>query len=383
MHFIYNKSPKEEHLTWLDGVRGIASIWVMLSHIQILTGLAPIPILSWGWLAVDVFMMLSGFLMAHHYILRQHKEPWQHPKTVFYFWLRRFFRIAPLYYLLLAVALLAGPLLGEFRADIATIWPLTATPPQRYTDSSISNIIMHLTFAFGLSPFYAFHTALPDWSIGLEMQFYLAFPFIMWLFMVSGPVISTILLMIVCGGVQYLWPNYWSSFEMPAFLLMKLPIFLIGILIACGKNNGEMKRYLLYTLLLVMGLHFVHPIKLGWQDLTLAILMFYLTGSKELPGSNIFHPIFSWLRQLLACRLAVFLGATSYSVYLLHLMVVIPVAGYLSTMHSYLMLNQYVRFIVVVVLVTPVVYAIAWLLYNKIELVGIKIGKWLIASVPA
>jgi len=71
-----NDANNLQHLPWLDGLRGIAALWVMLSHIQILSGLRSLPVLSWGNVAVDLFMMLSGFLMAHHYVLRQDKEPW-------------------------------------------------------------------------------------------------------------------------------------------------------------------------------------------------------------------------------------------------------------------------------------------------------------------
>ena len=95
-----------DHLPWLDGLRGFAALWVLVSHAQILSGMRGIPVLSWGELAVDLFMLLSGFLMAHHYVLRQEKEPWDAKATFYTFWLRRFFRIAPLYYFLLFFALL-------------------------------------------------------------------------------------------------------------------------------------------------------------------------------------------------------------------------------------------------------------------------------------
>ena len=94
------------NLPWLDGLRGLASIWVLLSHIQILTGLRDIPLLSWGELAVDLFMLLSGFLMAHNYIARKQSEPWESSRTIGQFWVRRFFRIAPLYYVVLVLSLI-------------------------------------------------------------------------------------------------------------------------------------------------------------------------------------------------------------------------------------------------------------------------------------
>src|SRR3569832_20408 len=111
-----------EHLPWLDGLRGFAALWVLASHVQILSGMHAVPVLSWGGLAVDLFMLLSGFLMAHHYVLRREREPWEDRSTFLIFWLRRFFRIAPLYYVLLVIALGLGPWLGEAREMIAQVW---------------------------------------------------------------------------------------------------------------------------------------------------------------------------------------------------------------------------------------------------------------------
>ena len=113
-------------------------------------------------------------------------DPWTAPATWRAFWLRRFFRIAPAYYLLLIVALLIGPWLGECRTLIAGPFPGTTTPIERYTDASFANIAAHVSFVFGALPAYAFRTPLPDWSIGLEMQFYAVFPFLMLLIGVRG-----------------------------------------------------------------------------------------------------------------------------------------------------------------------------------------------------
>src|SRR6516225_9730682 len=101
----------------LDGLRGIAALWVLLGHCAILTGLS-LPVIGKPDLGVDLFMMLSGFLMVFHYQLRAEAEPWSKPGTWLKFWARRFFRIAPLYYVMLAMALAAGPALLVWRTAI-------------------------------------------------------------------------------------------------------------------------------------------------------------------------------------------------------------------------------------------------------------------------
>src|SRR6185503_13989003 len=106
-------------------------------------------------------------------------EPWDEPKTWLKFYVRRFFRIAPLYYVLLAVFFLTGPAMAGCREGLAQYFPDTANDPDRYLDRSFENIAMHVSFLFGLSKTYVVRTTMPDWSISLEMQFYWAFPFLM------------------------------------------------------------------------------------------------------------------------------------------------------------------------------------------------------------
>lgn len=81
----------------LEGLRGLASLWVVLGHICILTRFH-LPILSVPAIGVDLFILLSGYLMAKNYVERKEQERWTDASTFKKFWTRRFFRIAPLYY---------------------------------------------------------------------------------------------------------------------------------------------------------------------------------------------------------------------------------------------------------------------------------------------
>ena len=98
---------KEDYLPFLDGLRGLAALWVIASH-SLYLGSADFKYFNRGDIAVDLFMIMSGFLMAYHYYAREDKEPWGEPKTWFKFYVRRFFRIAPLYYVLLFVFFCLG-----------------------------------------------------------------------------------------------------------------------------------------------------------------------------------------------------------------------------------------------------------------------------------
>ena len=370
----------DNHLPWLDGLRGGAALWVLLSHVQILSGAPSIPVLSWGELAVDLFMMLSGFLMAHHYILRQSREPWEHPATFLVFWTRRFFRIAPLYYVLLVVALLLGPWLGDFRSAIALVWPATATSLERYSDQSLGNIVAHASFAFGFLPHFAFRTPLPDWSIGLEMQFYLAFPAIMLLVARIGPVKASLILAGTCLALRALLPDFFQQFQMPAFLPMKLYVFLIGIWIAVARSQESMQRGFLVALGLAMLWLGLERNALSVARVLLVFLLFYLMDNGTLPVTRRLAGGVHWIRARLSGRISRFLGDASYAIYLLHLIVVLPVAGELSRHPGYQGLHPAMRFGICLLVSLPMVFAIAWLLHRFIEQGGIRIGKSIVRA---
>lgn len=363
------------NLPWLDGLRGLAALWVLLSHIQILTGLGHIPLLSWGDLAVDLFMLLSGFLMAHNYIARKQSEPWNASRTIGQFWLRRFFRIAPLYYIVLVVALLVGPLMGQFRADIASAWPVTATAPERYLDQSLTNILMHLSFLFGFSPTYAFRTALPDWSIGLEMQFYLFFPFIMLLMARLSPIVASGLLIGGCLAARLFFRDYMHAFPMPAFLAIKFYVFLIGMWIAQARSERSMRNGFLVGVGLAMMWLLLERSEVALARVLLVTGMFYLMNNGTLPGSDALAGATIGLRKLLSNRVAMFLGETSYSVYLVHLLIVLPVAGLLAREAAYVQLPGALRFVIVIAIAMPISYVLGWLLFNSVEKRGIQMGK--------
>jgi peptidoglycan/LPS O-acetylase OafA/YrhL len=271
------------HLPYLDGIRGIAALWVLVAHTQILTGMWRVFLLSYGHLAVDLFILMSGLLMTHHYLLRRAKEPWEKPGTWAVFWVRRFFRIAPLYYVLLALALLLGPELGHFRELIAAQWPDTATAASRYHDQTTANVLTHVSFIFGLLPHYAYDTPLPDWSIGLEMEFYVAFPFLMLLMARVGPLKAAGVSVLGCLALKGIFPAYFAAFEMPSVLAEKLYLFLCGMLIAVGRWQGRLRQCLLFSLLLCVPY-------LGWPDvesvmkLGLVVLVYYLLGDGSLPS---------------------------------------------------------------------------------------------------
>ena len=90
--------PTLKHIRPLDGLRGVAIILVILFHYTWLTS---------GWVGVQLFFVLSGFLITG--ILLDTRTSPHYFRT---FWIRRALRIFPLYYATLLALVVGVPLLG-------------------------------------------------------------------------------------------------------------------------------------------------------------------------------------------------------------------------------------------------------------------------------
>ncbi|CCG88345.1 acyltransferase family protein [Erwinia piriflorinigrans] len=363
----------------LEGLRGIASLWVLLGHISLLVNFH-IKLISSPGIGVDLFILLSGYLMAKNYIERKDREPWNEAETIRKFWIRRFFRIAPLYYTLLAVAICFGPWLGEMRDVISLYSPGSATEASRYSDQSLSNIFTHVTFIFGLLPEYGFNTALPDWSIGLEMQFYMLFPFIMLIAGRFGYARSLLAIMLLCIIGKFVFRDYYEAFKMPSLILIKLNIFLSGMLLA----EAVRRKSMLYILLALAGpvasvFIAAEVMKLQIVMEVLMILFMALILWQHSKGSKMESLIF-WPRKVLNNRFSAWLGDVSYSVYLLHLLIVIPAIALLLTHWNLNEHSPVIRFSIVAAVVIPPIYLLSTVLYHFIEKSGIRLGKSILST---
>ncbi len=207
---------------FINGLRAIAAFWVLAAHCMIWGGWYGIPLPS-PKLAVDMFMMISGYLMTANALARADSEPLSKPKFQFAFWVRRYFRLAPVYYLQLAVVIIiSDQFLSGYQVlrdlDVSR-WNGDIYNPARI-NYDLKNIAMHVSFIFGLFPDYSFSTFLPDWSLSLEMQFYAAFPFI-FLLASRYPVLTSIslplvfLVVVKLAGLNGLYPE-------PSILLLKI-----------------------------------------------------------------------------------------------------------------------------------------------------------------
>ena len=373
-----HRKPQSEHVPFLDGIRGYASLWVILGHLCNFARLR-VPVLSNPADAVDIFMIVSGFLMTQHYLAREQKEPWSAPGTWLRFYLRRFFRIAPLYYFVLIPALLLFAYFSSAEAALQGGSLVAATDPTPKT-MSLGMVLLHVSFLFGLLPKYAASLSIPDWSIGLEMQFYAAFPFLMLLTRKLNPLRLALLLAPVwlifaklTGVYATNKPGPLGFFPQPSFLPLRLGLFLIGILLAWAwvEDRGTLAPR--STLYVVAALALCRPASPVVAIVTalMILLLFYKEDTFKL---GLGTPV-TTLRNLLGNRLAGFLAQMSYGVYLAHMLLLIPALSLLNTLPSFTRQAAPAQFLLLGAIVLPATYAVAWLLSVLVEERCIRLGK--------
>jgi peptidoglycan/LPS O-acetylase OafA/YrhL len=131
-----------KRLDWIDALRGYAIIGVMMGHLHLFGPPAP----------VQLFFLASGIALM--YSNASHGE---RGRTSFY--IRRFFRIAPMFWAAIPLFFLQNLITGE--------------PP-----ANVAQIVSAATFTFWTKPEWN-NSAVPgSWSIACEVIFYLFFPFV-------------------------------------------------------------------------------------------------------------------------------------------------------------------------------------------------------------
>jgi peptidoglycan/LPS O-acetylase OafA/YrhL len=194
------------HLAFLDGVRGLAALYVMLHHIWLTTH-PPLPNtscgicrdasvwsgwLAWGHLAVAVFIVVSGFSLA----LGPQRQGNRLPSGIRAYLNRRAFRIIPPYWVALVVSSVAVVFTGQ------------------YTGRTVNAkaVVVHLLLVQNLinspKPNGAF------WSIAVEWQIYFVFPLLLLLFRKAGGVamVGLTTVLVVLGYVAGSNVQFLSSF---------------------------------------------------------------------------------------------------------------------------------------------------------------------------
>jgi len=355
-----NDTFRDDHIGILDGLRGAMAFWVFYGHLQIAC-LGTVPRFGHPANAVDVFMFLSGFLMTYHWLARERKFQSGVRQSVD-FYTRRFFRIAPLYYLVFTVAFLGRNYFFQVTHPGATAADV-AGQGRHAVDA-----LAHYSFLFGAFPKYVSNNILPDWSIGLEMQFYLFFPLLLLAALRLGSLTTIGLTVVVTYVTNHLFSLYdnparvLGNFPQPGLLFFKLDIFMAGICLAYHYRDRANVRSLYWLLLGCICLLRTSVQVKGIIFGTMCLIHF------DQRANDFAH-------RLLTSALGKFAGDTSYSVYLVHVLILYPVLSAFQATSWYPRLPDWKQLALCLVAVTLPLYSLAALLHRLVETPGIALGR--------
>lgn len=195
-------------------LRALAVIFVVLFHLEV-AGIES------GFLGVDVFFVVSGFLMAILYKTGETKK----------FFERRAKRLLPAYFTTVVITL------------IASIFIVLPSELGQVATQSIYSLFFANNFGFWMQNSYFsktdFNPLLHLWSLGVEIQFYLIVPLLVWFFRKSKIFLPLILIVSFLSCIFIVGISPKTSFFITPLRIWE---FLIGFVVAYYlTNKGDIK----------------------------------------------------------------------------------------------------------------------------------------------
>ncbi|HJW10160.1 MAG TPA: acyltransferase [Albitalea sp.] len=290
----------------LDGMRALAVGAVVWHHTH--AGIPYLPMTHNGFLGVDVFFVLSGFLITT-LLLREKAESGR--ISLRHFYIRRSLRIFPLYYAVLAVLAIyfqfaAGG--SNQRASFLGELPFHASYTSNWTEIKS---MMAIT-----------------WSLSTEEQFYLLWPPLLVFFGLSSPLLLSLFL-VLNQAINFGWLDGYLAqagipYESLAILQCTFTPIILGALLAFAVASPRIRPWLdrvtakgsvtVGLVLLLVAANIPGDIR-GWPRLSFQL------ATVALLAAIVLHPGHRIVRAL-EWRPLVYVGAVSYGIYLLHMLVV-------------------------------------------------------------
>ncbi|HWE46157.1 MAG TPA: acyltransferase [Caulobacteraceae bacterium] len=353
-------------LGFLNGFRAGAALWVLIAHCLIwsgYTGFLPQP-----KLAVAVFMLLSGYLMAFNAAARETAEPLAKPSTWLTFYARRFFRLAPLYYVALLADVLLLPMMKQGYGALWSHYALQLHADPNHEPSKVAigagSFVAHAGFVFGLFPKLVSSTLLPDWSLSLEAQFYAVFPFLYLAIRRWGSAAALVVAAVCAASLPFreLYPD-------PGPLPMQIDYFLAGILV---YEAAQRRARFAFPLALLLSVSEIWLYRTPTIVLPAAVMVMYLLSR----GATRWGLAF--VEKLLDTAIARGLADISYGLYLVHGFFVAAAGVLFSQAAWFTQLGLAGRVGVMIAFVLPCSIVASVALHWLVERPGIELGRRLL-----
>jgi peptidoglycan/LPS O-acetylase OafA/YrhL len=340
----------------LDGVRGIAILLVMIFHF----GVEHTGPERWynlwirfGWCGVDLFFVLSGFLITRILLRTRHVHGYFSR-----FYVRRVLRIFPLYYAVLGLAFwIVIPWLNQFgylnglRAEQPWYWLYVANWRTGYGH-------------FSGSPLGHF------WTLAIEEQFYLVWPVVVWLMPEEWLIRVCLTVPLISVGLRQIPQIRDAALVSPEFFYRLTPFRLDGLVL--GAAIAILLRHPKW---LVRASRGVPWLLMGSLSMLAFVLWWDGTASQFGPllsrfGINVLDLLFACGLFLLVTRgtgsgllrgrALRSLGKYSYAIYIIHQ----PISLVFNERYRRFGLGPALEFIAIGI---PFCWFLAWLSWNAFE----------------
>ncbi|OXX24979.1 acyltransferase family protein, partial [Vibrio sp. V06_P1A73T115] len=291
------------HRKDIQGLRAIAVLAVMVFHLNPTW-------LPGGFVGVDVFLVISGFLITSILLHKKSSAGYSLTETLKYFYVSRFKRIVPAYFLMLIIVALVAAVLflpSDFNTFRKGLEKATWFSSNRY----------FADFGDYFAPASYEQPLLHTWSLAVEIQFYLLAPFIVLLLPIRLLKWFFVVLLIGLTALAEYRLRFLGMEQATYYsLYARLPEFFVGGLAALyvttvSRVEGSTAWLGILGMLLIVISAITQPL-LGSFPGILALLP--VVGSVLLLS----QPTQGWVGELLSCKTLVWLGGLSYSLYLWH-----------------------------------------------------------------
>lgn len=276
----------------IDGVRSIAVLSVIFFHLGFLSN---------GYLGVDVFFVISGFLITKIV----YSETIEDNFSIKNFYLRRIRRIIPLVLFCSLISLIVG-LFVMLPDDLENLSQSIVA-----TNFFANNILLLITTGDYWDLVNDFKPLMHTWSLGVEEQFYIFFPLIFMIFSKKKTkyILPVLVFLSIISFCMYLF--FGSTAE--KFYLLQYRFFelaiggIFSILLGNKLYKTKLKFVLILSLLLLLLFNFQIDIKLRMVLVTFLTLSLLITKNSEFVS-----------KYILENRLMVYIGKISFSLYMWH-----------------------------------------------------------------
>jgi peptidoglycan/LPS O-acetylase OafA/YrhL len=301
-----------QRLQVLDGFRGMAIMLVVMYHY--------LPSFHFGWVGVDLFFLLSGFLITGKLLESIHQNGYLKQ----FYW-HRVRRIVPLYFFVLLLFLIILPLLFPGQITTSTHQLIEQQWNYWFFVVNIKNAIHGWPDNITLIHF---------WSLACEMQFYFLWPLIVLILFRKNKIAIIVLLLIILGALIFRLTGYYfySYHYIYRYVLLpsRIDAFAVGALLYWFKesNKEHFAKYLLSAsaIALIAAFIWLFFTRLQWHFVVLQVAIYGLSVNTLFWAGIFFYALTrgkSFISRLCTAKPFQLLGKYSYGLYVWHLPVLV------------------------------------------------------------